>query len=61
MFSLKMFVNVMTKKTPDDKSIKTKNIKITEKNGRENYYRKIQCYDKKMEPLDKYFDLFVVI
>ena len=21
----------------------------------------LQCYDKKMEPLDKYFDLFVVI
>ena len=45
MFSLKMFVNVMTKKTPDDKSIKTKNIKITEKNGRENYYRRIY-YEK---------------
>ena len=44
MFSLKMFVNVMTKKTPDDKSIKTKNIKITEKNGRENYYHRI--YEK---------------
>lgn len=31
----------MTKKTPNDKTIKTKNIRITGKNDEENYYRKI--------------------
>lgn len=41
MFSLKIFVNVMTKKTPNDSSIKTKNIKITEKKSIEKLLSQI--------------------